>query len=168
MNGARVNAIVSELRGEKIDIITWDENPAILIQNALSPAKVISVIADADEKAAKVVVPDYQLSLAIGKEGQNARLAARLTGFKIDIKSETQARESGDFIDYENEYEDDEEEYYDEYDSEYPPEETDSYDSDETYFEENESAEDIQEEESGEYADGETTDEPGELPDFEE
>ena len=77
MNGARVNAIVNELRGEKIDIITWDENPAILIQNALSPAKVISVIADADEKSAKVVVPDYQLSLAIGKEGQNARLAAR-------------------------------------------------------------------------------------------
>ena len=100
MNGARVNAIVNELRGEKIDIITWDENPAILIQNALSPAKVISVIADADEKSAKVVVPDYQLSLAIGKEGQNARLAARLTGFKIDIKSETQARESGDFMDY--------------------------------------------------------------------
>lgn len=97
LNGARVNAIVNELRGEKIDIITWDENPAILIQNALSPAKVISVIADADEKAAKVVVPDYQLSLAIGKEGQNARLAARLTGFKIDIKSETQAREAGDF-----------------------------------------------------------------------
>ena len=110
MNGARVNAIVNELRGEKIDIITWDENPAILIQNALSPAKVISVIADADEKSAKVVVPDYQLSLAIGKEGQNARLAARLTGFKIDIKSETQARESGDFMDYENDYED---EYYD-------------------------------------------------------
>lgn len=114
MNGARVNAIVNELRGEKIDIITWDENPAILIQNALSPAKVISVIADADEKTAKVVVPDYQLSLAIGKEGQNARLAARLTGFKIDIKSETQARESGDFYDYEEDYED--EEYYeDEY-----------------------------------------------------
>ena len=97
MNGARVNAIVNELRGEKIDIITWDENPAILIQNALSPAKVISVIADADEKAAKVVVPDYQLSLAIGKEGQNARLAARLTGFKIDIKSESQAEEEGLF-----------------------------------------------------------------------
>ena len=114
MNGARVNAIVNELRGEKIDIITWDENPAILIQNALSPAKVISVIADADEKTAKVVVPDYQLSLSIGKEGQNARLAARLTGFKIDIKSETQARESGDFYDYEEDYED--EEYYeDEY-----------------------------------------------------
>lgn len=112
MNGARVNAIVGELRGEKIDIITWNENPAMMIENALSPAKVISVIADAEEKSAKVVVPDYQLSLAIGKEGQNARLAARLTGFKIDIKSETQARESGDFLDYENEYEDDE--YYDE------------------------------------------------------
>ena len=112
MNGARVNAIVNELRGEKIDIITWTENPAMLIENALSPAKVISVIADAEEKAAKVVVPDYQLSLAIGKEGQNARLAARLTGFKIDIKSETQAREAGDFFDYENEYEDDE--YYEE------------------------------------------------------
>ena len=111
MNGARVNAIVNELRGEKIDIITWNENPAMLIENALSPAKVISVIADAEEKAAKVVVPDYQLSLAIGKEGQNARLAAKLTGFKI-IKSETQAREAGDFFDYENEYEDDE--YYDE------------------------------------------------------
>ena len=114
MNGARVNAIVNELRGEKIDIITWDENPAILIQNALSPAKVISVIADADEKSAKVVVPDYQISLAIGKEGQNARLAARLTGFKIDIKSETQARESGDFMDYENDYEEDD--YDDDYD----------------------------------------------------
>ena len=121
MNGARVNAIVNELRGEKIDIITWNENPAMLIENALSPAKVISVIADAEEKAAKVVVPDYQLSLAIGKEGQNARLAARLTGFKIDIKSETQAREAGDFFDYENEYEDDE--YYEEdgeyYDADY-------------------------------------------------
>ena len=116
MNGARVNAIVNELRGEKIDIITWNENPAMLIENALSPAKVISVIADADEKSAKVVVPDYQLSLAIGKEGQNARLAARLTGFKIDIKSETQARESGDFFDYEEDYEEEyyNEEYYDE------------------------------------------------------
>ena len=109
MNGARVNAIVGELRGEKIDIITWNENPAMMIENALSPAKVISVIADAEENKAKVVVPDYQLSLAIGKEGQNARLAARLTGFKIDIKSETQAREAGDFDyveedDYEEEF----------------------------------------------------------------
>lgn len=118
MNGARVNAIVNELRGEKIDIITWNENPAMMIENALSPAKVISVIADAEEKSAKVVVPDYQLSLAIGKEGQNARLAARLTGFKIDIKSETQARESGDFFDFENEYE---EEYYE--DEEYAEDE---------------------------------------------
>ena len=96
INGARVNAIVNELRGEKIDIINWSENAAVLIENALSPAKVISVIADADEKTAKVVVPDYQLSLAIGEEGQNARLAARLTGFKIDIKSESQAKESGE------------------------------------------------------------------------
>ena len=112
MNGARVNAIVSELRGEKIDIIKWSENPAILIENALSPAKVIAVMADPDEKTALVVVPDYQLSLAIGKEGQNARLAARLTGFKIDIKSETQAKEAGDFYDYEDdEYEDEYEEF---------------------------------------------------------
>ena len=96
LNGARVNAVVNELRGEKIDIINWDENPALLIENALSPAKVISVLADPDEKVASVIVPDYQLSLAIGKEGQNARLAARLTGYKIDIKSETQAIESGE------------------------------------------------------------------------
>ncbi len=120
MNGARVNTIVNELRGEKIDIINWDENPALLIENALSPAKVISVMADPDEKTARVIVPDYQLSLAIGKEGQNARLAARLTGFKIDIKSETQAREEGDF-DY---YDDDEEEGYAQ---EELDEETDAY-----------------------------------------
>ncbi len=115
MNGARVGAVVDELRGEKIDIINWDENPAILIENALSPAKVIAVMADPDEKTALVVVPDYQLSLAIGKEGQNARLAARLTGFKIDIKSETQAKEAGDFYDYEEDeeyYEDGEDDAY--------------------------------------------------------
>lgn len=122
MNGARVNAIVSELCGEKIDIINWNENPAMLIENALSPAKVISVIADGEEKSAKVVVPDYQLSLAIGKEGQNARLAARLTGFKIDIKSETQARESGEFMDYENDYEDYDEEYEEGYEEGYEEE----------------------------------------------
>ena len=117
MNGARVNAIVEELRGEKIDIINWSEKPALLIENALSPAKVISVLADPDEKSAMVIVPDYQLSLAIGKEGQNARLAARLTGFKIDIKSETQAREAGDFDFYEEEYEEypEEENYTAEY-----------------------------------------------------
>ena len=119
VNGSRVGAIVNELRGEKIDIINWDENPAILIENALSPAKVIAVMADPDEKTALVVVPDYQLSLAIGKEGQNARLAARLTGFKIDIKSETQAKESGDFYDYD---EDEDEEFYDEDDYEEPVE----------------------------------------------
>ena len=113
MNGARVNAIVNELRGEKIDIINWSDNPAILIENALSPAKVVFVMADDEEKTAKVVVPDYQLSLAIGKEGQNARLAARLTGFKIDIKSETQAREIEGFME-----EFDENEEYEEY--EYP------------------------------------------------
>ena len=112
MNGIRVNAVVNELRGEKIDIVEWNENPAIFIEHALSPSRVVSVTVDTEEKSAMVVVPDYQLSLAIGKEGQNARLAARLTGFKIDIKSETQAREAGDFFDYENEYEDDE--YYDE------------------------------------------------------
>lgn len=98
LNGARVNAIVNELRGEKIDIINWSEDPKILIENALSPAKVVSVVVELEEKSAKVVVPDYQLSLAIGKEGQNARLAARLTGYKIDIKSESQAREAGEFV----------------------------------------------------------------------
>lgn len=107
-NGSRVNTIVDELRGEKIDIINWDENPGNLIQNALSPAKIVAVFADPDEKTAKVVVPDYQLSLAIGKEGQNARLAARLTGYKIDIKSETQAKDAEgfryeDYMDYEEE-----------------------------------------------------------------
>ena len=96
INGARVNAVVEELGGEKIDIVAWNENAAYLIENALSPAKVVSVIADDEAKTARVVVPDYQLSLAIGKEGQNARLAARLTGYKIDIKSETQAIECGD------------------------------------------------------------------------
>ncbi len=106
LNGARVNAVVSELRGEKIDIINWDDNPAFLIENALSPAKVILVAADEEEREAQVIVPDYQLSLAIGKEGQNARLAARLTGYKIDIKSETQARESGLMDDLEMGYED--------------------------------------------------------------
>jgi N utilization substance protein A len=93
INGARVNAIVNELRGEKIDIINWNEDPAILIENALSPAKVVFVSVEPNEKSARVIVPDYQLSLAIGKEGQNARLAARLTGYKIDIKSESQAEQ---------------------------------------------------------------------------
>ena len=124
LNGARVNAVVNELRGEKIDISNWDENPALLIENALSPAKVISVLADPDEKVASVIVPDYQLSLAIGKEGQNARLAARLTGYKIDIKSETQAIESGELpADYMDQMAMmDEEGYVGEYETDYEEE----------------------------------------------
>ena len=89
--GMRVQSIVDELAGEKIEIIRWDEDPAVYVSNALSPAKAISVEVDEIEKCTRVVVPDFQLSLAIGKEGQNARLAARLTGWKIDIKSESQA-----------------------------------------------------------------------------
>ena len=116
-NGSRVNNIVDELRGEKIDIVVWDENPGNFIQNALSPANVVAVFADPEEKVAKVVVPDYQLSLAIGKEGQNARLAARLTGYKIDIKNETQAKDAYGFR-YED-YLDDEDEYEEEYEEEY-------------------------------------------------
>ena len=91
VNGSRVNAIVYELRDEKIDIINWSDDPAQLIEKALSPAKVVSVMVDEEQKSARVIVPDYQLSLAIGKEGQNARLAAKLTGYKIDIKSESQS-----------------------------------------------------------------------------
>lgn len=116
-NGTRVDAVVNELRGEKIDIVNWDENPGLFIQNALSPAKIVAVFADPDEKTAKVVVPDAQLSLAIGKEGQNARLAARLTGYKIDIKSETQAKDAPGFRyeDYaDDEYDEEYEETYDE------------------------------------------------------
>ena len=119
VNGARVSAIVNELRGEKIDIINWDENPAILIENALSPAKVIAVMADPDEKTALVVVPDYQLSLAIGKEGQNARLAAKLTGYKIDIKSESQAAELSEELDFGGDFDE-----MEDFDLEAPAEET--------------------------------------------
>ena len=90
--GSRVLAIVDELSGEKVDIVPWSSEPAELVSNALSPAKVAAVYLYEDEQppTAVVVVPDYQLSLAIGREGQNARLAARLTGWRIDIKSETQ------------------------------------------------------------------------------
>ena len=153
LNGNRVNTIVDDLKGEKIDIITWSEDPAIFIENALSPSKVVDVKVDVDEKSARVVVPDYQLSLAIGKEGQNARLAARLTGYKIYIKSESQAREAygyddeyddyddyDEYDEYDEEYSDDEyadesyaDEEYDEYDEEYADEEysDDGYDDDE-------------------------------------
>lgn len=149
MNGNRVNTIVDDLKGEKIDIITWSEDPAIFIENALSPSKVVSVDVDEEEKSARVVVPDYQLSLAIGKEGQNARLAARLTGFKIDIKSETQAREAYGYDDYDRDSYDDEYEYdekgeylgdYDEngeYSESYEDNEySDEYDKDGDYGEE--------------------------------
>ena len=138
VNGSRVNLIVDELNGEKIDIVNWDDNPGNLIQNALSPAKIVAVFADPDEKSAKVVVPDYQLSLAIGKEGQNARLAARLTGYKIDIKSETQAKDAPGFRI---------EDYMD-----------DEYDEDEEYYEEDEAAEATDEAEEN-YSDNEEPDE---------
>jgi transcription termination/antitermination protein NusA len=95
--GARVQTIVNELSGEKIDIVEWSEEPVIFVANALSPSKVLDVQVNEDDKSTTVVVPDYQLSLAIGKRGQNARLAAKLTGWKIDIKSETDARELGIF-----------------------------------------------------------------------
>ena len=89
--GMRVQTIVNELRGEKIDIVKYSDDPAQYVANALSPAKVVGTDVNEDEKICRVVVPDHQLSLAIGKEGQNARLAAKLTGWKIDIKSESQA-----------------------------------------------------------------------------
>ena len=92
-NGQRVRAIVNELNGEKIDIVEWNEDIEIFISNALSPAEVVEVKVDEAEEVAQVIVPDYQLSLAIGKEGQNARLAAKLTGWKIDIKSESEIDE---------------------------------------------------------------------------
>ena len=115
LNGTRVNNIVDDLKGEKIDIINWSDDPAVYIENALSPSKVVSVSVDTEENCAEVIVPDYQLSLAIGKEGQNARLAARLTGYKIDIKSESQAKNLGDDEDFELDFDDEyDEEDYDE------------------------------------------------------
>jgi N utilization substance protein A len=93
--GSRVRMIVSELRGERIDVVPWQEDPETYVASALSPAKVSRVSVDEDSHTATVIVPDDQLSLAIGKEGQNARLAAKLTGWRIDIKSQTQAAESG-------------------------------------------------------------------------
>ncbi|UTR10830.1 transcription termination factor NusA [Evansella sp. LMS18] len=93
--GQRVQTIVNELKGEKIDIVRWSEDPKVYVANALSPSKVLQVTVNEEEKMTQVVVPDYQLSLAIGKRGQNARLAAKLTGWKIDIKSQTDAEEAG-------------------------------------------------------------------------
>lgn len=160
MNGNRVNAIVDDLKGEKIDIITWSEDPAIFIENSLSPSKVVSVDVNEEEKSARVVVPDYQLSLAIGKEGQNARLAARLTGYKIDIKSESQAREAYGYDDYDeyDEYSDDYDEngnYAEEYDGN--DEYADEYDENGDYAEEyeEEAVYDGEDEYSDEYEDEE-------------
>ena len=91
--GGRVGAVVEELHGEKIDIVVWSEDPCEYVRAALSPADVVSVTPVPGQKACRVLVPDDQLSLAIGKEGQNARLAARLTGYKIDIKPASQSEE---------------------------------------------------------------------------
>jgi N utilization substance protein A len=95
--GLRVQNIVNELRGEKIDIVRYSDDVTVFVANALSPSKVVSVTVFEEEKMARVIVPDHQLSLAIGIKGQNARLAAKLTGWKIDIKSESQAEQDGDF-----------------------------------------------------------------------
>ncbi|WP_043933321.1 transcription termination factor NusA [Bacillus sp. EB01] len=127
--GARVQAVVNELKGEKIDIVKWSEDPVVFVANALSPSKVLDVNVNEAEKATTVVVPDYQLSLAIGKRGQNARLAAKLTGWKIDIKSETDARELGIFPREETiRLFDEDEEFYEEDDYEYDENYEDEYD----------------------------------------
>jgi transcription termination/antitermination protein NusA len=139
--GIRVQAVVDELRGEKIDIIRWSSNPQEFISSSLSPAKVIRVITNEEEKAAKVIVPDFQLSLAIGKEGQNARLAAKLTGWKVDIKSESQLRADIEqqLLNYDENYIEDEDE----------AEEEDEYEDTEL----------IEEQETDEYMDEEEIDE---------
>nr|WP_246484526.1 transcription termination factor NusA [Virgibacillus salarius] len=107
--GQRVQAIVNELKGEKIDVVEWSEDPTVYVSNALSPSKVVEVLVNEEEKATTVIVPDYQLSLAIGKRGQNARLAAKLTGWKIDIKSESEARDEGLLDEADETYSDNEE-----------------------------------------------------------
>ncbi|UAL49200.1 transcription termination factor NusA [Sutcliffiella horikoshii] len=114
--GQRVQAIVNELKGEKIDIVRWSKDPVEFVANALSPSKVLEVQVNEEEKATTVIVPDYQLSLAIGKRGQNARLAAKLTGWKIDIKSESEAEELGIYPSLslsKNDTEDLDDEFYD-------------------------------------------------------
>ena len=144
VNSSRVNSVVDELRGEKVDIVNWDDNPGRLIENALSPAKIVAVFADPETRIGKVVVPDDQLSLAIGLKGQNARLAAKLTNYKIDIKSETQAKDAVGFR-YEDYMFDDDEYDEEEYDEEYGYTEDGEYTGDGEYSEEYA--------EEGEYAD---------------
>ncbi|NLI93286.1 MAG: transcription termination/antitermination protein NusA [Peptococcaceae bacterium] len=176
--GSRVQTIVNELKGEKMDIINWSSDPVEFVSNALSPAKVLGVYPRYDEKVTLVVVPDYQLSLAIGKEGQNARLAAKLTGWKIDIKNETQAiannlippepvhqdeeydeyydseyneYEDGEYTDYEDEtYEEYDEGEYEDYEEGYDEYSEDDYDEYQEYDEYNE---DEYDEYDGEYED---------------
>jgi N utilization substance protein A len=121
--GQRVQTIVNELKGEKIDVVEWSEDPVVFVSNALSPSKVVEVIVNEEDKATTVIVPDYQLSLAIGKRGQNARLAAKLTGWKIDIKSESEAKEEGLLEEKEEDFFDSNESYQEE-----------TYDEDEDLF----------------------------------
>ena len=153
MNGVRVNSIVDELKGEKIDIVNWDENPGNFIQNALAPARITMVFADPEDLTAKVVVPDDQLSLAIGKEGQNARLAVKLTGYKIDIKDETTAKDTPGFRyeDYFDDEDDEDEEYEEDLDDE-------SIEDDDTEFSEDEINEYEDKEDSDEDANDEEND----------
>lgn len=133
--GARVQSISNELNGEKVDIVEWSEDPVVFVANALSPSKVLDVQVKEEDRSTTVVVPDYQLSLAIGKRGQNARLAAKLTGWKIDIKSETDARELGIYPRFE------EEQAEVEYDEE--SEQVDVYSDDETTLDSTEESEEI-------------------------
>lgn len=133
--GARVQSISNELNGEKVDIVEWSEDPVVFVANALSPSKVLDVQVKEEDRSTTVVVPDYQLSLAIGKRGQNARLAAKLTGWKIDIKSETDARELGIYPRFE------EEQTEVEYDEE--SEKVDVYSDDETTLDSTEESEEI-------------------------
>ena len=155
LNSVRINNVVDDLCGEKIDVIEWDEDPAIFIENALRPSPVISVEVDEENRMARVVVPDEKLSLAIGKEGQNARLAARLTDYKIDIKSESQAEEEDEY--YDDEYED--EDYDDEYDDEAIDDEAIAEAAEELEDEAEELAEAADDEDAEEVTDEEATDE---------
>ena len=155
LNSVRINNVVDDLCGEKIDVIEWDEDPAIFIENALRPSPVISVEVDEENRMARVVVPVEKLSLAIGKEGQNARLAARLTDYKIDIKSESQAEEEDEY--YDDEYED--EDYDDEYDDEAIDDEAIAEAAEELEDEAEELAEAADDEDAEEVTDEEATDE---------
>jgi N utilization substance protein A len=167
--GSRVQNIVNELKGEKMDIINWSDDPVEFVSNALSPAKVLGVYPKQEEKVTLVVVPDYQLSLAIGKEGQNARLAAKLTGWKIDIKNESQAiaqnlippepeytdEQLDEYYPDYDDYDDYDENYYSDYDeNDYVDDDYGEYEEDSSYVE-YEDGYDYDEYEEGEYAEGE-------------